>query len=122
MKKFLLVIFLLGILADSSYAVDVGSTNLGNESTGFFTINVNPASRKKLADGVYKYTGKVTFGYPDYNVKVLVNCKSGLYKIFIVKSTQVVDDYGNVKKSGYKEIDRGWEPRRLSGGERELCE
>jgi len=125
MKKALPIVFLLVFYTGASHAFEVASFNLPREvesGIGPFGIGVHSSSVKKVAPGVYAYKGKVTFGYPDYDVKVLANCNSGLYKIIVLKPIQVVDDYSNVEKSGYEEVDLGWERLRLSGEAREgLC-
>ena len=125
MKKALPIVFLLVFCTGASYAVEVASFNLPREvesGIGPFGIGVHSSSGKKVAPGVYEYRGKVAFGYPDYDVKVLANCKSGLYKIIVLRPIQVVDGYSNVEQSGYEEVDLGWERLRLSGETREgLC-
>ena len=124
-KAFPITLLPLLLYAGMASAMEVASFRLPQDvesGIGPFGIVVQPASGEKMAPGVYAYHGKVAFGYPDYDVKVQVDCNSGLYKVVVLNPVPVVDDSGNLKKTGYEEFDLGWEPRPLSPEAREgLC-
>jgi hypothetical protein len=110
--------FCMLFISNITYAtVDLTSSNGGD----LLKISVDEGSRVKIAPNVYKY--KAVTSYP-YNapVRVLVNCKSKLWKVdSVIKQT--VDDYGNKGKLVEKKINWGWEFITIKSGHGgELCE
>jgi len=124
MRKIIYIFMFLILTHVKSYAAYMISNNLATAygDSGFYSLDVDASTKISFGNGLYQFNGKTHVGIP---IKVLVklNCNSGLYKIILLRNVKVVDSNGNIKKSGIKQVDLGWETIRLEPDEtRELCQ